>query len=59
MSELIYRLVILPTYVVYRVAIMAVLHGMDCNNEVIELLFLGTVMQLYSCLVKWVNIHKM
>ena len=31
---------------------MAVLHGMDCNNEVIELLFLGTVMQLYSCLVE-------
>ena len=38
---------------------MAVLHGMDFTNEVIELLFLGTVMQLYSCLVKWVNIHKM
>ena len=37
---------------------MAVLDGMDCNNEVIELLFLGIVMQLYSCLVKWVNIHK-
>ena len=38
---------------------MAVLHGTDCNNEVIEFLFLGTVMQLYSCLAKWVNIHKM
>ena len=24
------------------------LDGMDCSNEVIELLFLGTVMQLYS-----------
>ena len=35
---------------------MAVLHGMDCNNEVIELLFLGTVMPLYSCLGKWVNV---
>ena len=27
---------------------MAILHGIDCSNEVTELLFLGTVMQLYS-----------
>ena len=47
MSELIYQLVILQRYAVYCVAIMAVLHGMGCNNEVTELLFLGTVLVVW------------